>query len=51
MVEGIGELTDEIAAYAAIEEFLDARYGRGGGELCVDFYVAVFILQERKFVG
>jgi hypothetical protein len=36
-------LADEIAAYAAIEEFLDARDGLGRGELGVDSDVAVLV--------
>jgi hypothetical protein len=30
---------------------LDTGDGGRGGEGCVDFYVAVFVLEEREFVG
>jgi hypothetical protein len=44
-------LTNEVTAYAAVEEFLDTRDCGGGGERCVDFYVAVFVLEKSKLVG
>jgi uncharacterized glyoxalase superfamily protein PhnB len=44
-------LADEVAAYASIEQFLDTGDRCGGCEGCVDFYVAVFVFEEREFVG
>jgi hypothetical protein len=44
-------LPDEVAAYASIEKFLDARDGLRRGKLRVDGYVAVFVFEEREFVG
>jgi hypothetical protein len=44
-------LPDEVAAYASVEQFLDARDGLRRGELRVDGYVAVFVFEEREFVG
>jgi hypothetical protein len=44
-------LAHEVAAYAAVEEFLDAGNGLGRGELGVDCDITVFILEEGEFVG
>jgi hypothetical protein len=49
--EGVGELADEVAAYAAIEQFLDAGDGGGRGERGIDGDVAVFVFEEGEFVG
>jgi len=49
--QGIAELADKVAAYAAIEEFLDAGDSLRGCELRIDRDVAKFILQKRKAVG
>jgi hypothetical protein len=49
--ERVGQLADEVTAYAAIEEFLYAGDGLGRGELGVDCYVAVFVFEECEFVS
>ena len=47
MGEGGGELADEVAADAAIEEFVDGGDGGRGGELGVYCYIAE---SERMWV-
>lgn len=49
--QGVGELADEVAADAAVEEFADAGDGGGGGEARVDGEVAEFVFQQGEFVG
>lgn len=43
-------MADEVAAYAAVEQFTDTGDGRGGRELGVDGEVAKFVLEESEAV-
>lgn len=45
------ELADEVAANAAVEEFLYAGDGGGGGQLRVDGEIAEFVFEEGEAVG
>jgi hypothetical protein len=50
LLESIGQLAYEIAAYTAIEKLLHARDGFRGCELGVNSDIAILVLQKRKLV-
>jgi hypothetical protein len=50
LLQSVRELAYKIAAYAAVEQLLDAGNGLGRGQLRVDGDIAVFVLEERELV-
>jgi hypothetical protein len=50
LLESIGQLAYEVAAYTSIEKLLHARDSLRGGELGVNSNIAILVLEKCKLV-